>query len=638
MSLAAAFSSLSRQAFNRRRLLFSSSVTLFCVLGLYYYSHLGQSRSHITKLPPLPQGEAAGVLRAGELLSPALKLPVSSSASVSSSSSLESPVHWANWAENYPLTSFIPLPTGTPAAIPKIQYVQGAGNTPTGSVRLKRADAVKASFQRCWRAYKEHAWLKDELRPLSGKGLDVFGNRAASLVDALDTLWILGMEEDFAEAVSALDHLDFASQDSILLNLFETNIRYLGGLLSAYDISGGKFPSLLEKATALGEMLYKAFDTPNRMPVSHWDWQKYLNSEPQHAASAGLVSELGSFSLEFTRLSQLTENPKYFDAVQRITNEFEKSQNRTRLSGMWPVLIDIENLSFTQGSTFTFGGMSDSLYEYILKEHLLLGAQTAQYQKLYQGFIEVGKKHLFFQPMNKGNLDLLISGSATVKDNAKIELNPEGQHLSCFAGGMLAIGSKVFNRPQDLAVAEKLVNGCLWAYDSTTTGLMPEIFNAIPCPKNSTCKWNETKWHEAIYEQNKHSVAAETLSMKKLAEKFIKEKRLPPGFSSIRDTRYILRPELIESVFILYRITGDVKWQERAWRMFTAIEKHTKTSLANAAIKDVTINPAPKDDRMESFWLAETLKYFYLIFSDFDVVSLDEYVLNTEAHPFKRPV
>ncbi len=72
--------------------------------------------------------------------------------------------------------------------------------------------------------------------------------------------------------------------------------------------------------------------------------------------------------------------------------------------------------------------------------------------------------------------------------------------------------------------------------------------------------------------------------------------------------------------------------------MFQAIEKHTRTSIANSAISDVTVSEPSKDNRMESFWLAETLKYFYLIFSEPGVLSLDEYVLNTEAHPLRRPV
>lgn len=87
------------------------------------------------------------------------------------------------------------------------------------------------------------------------------------------------------------------------------------------------------------------------------------------------------------------------------------------------------------------------------------------------------------------------------------------------------------------------------------------------------------------------------------------------------------RPEAIESVFIMYRITGDKKYQDAAWRMFQSIEKLTKTDIAHAAISDVRSRQTGQADKMESFWLAETLKYFYLIFSEPNVVSLDEYVL-----------
>ena len=86
-------------------------------------------------------------------------------------------------------------------------------------------------------------------------------------------------------------------------------------------------------------------------------------------------------------------------------------------------------------------------------------------------------------------------------------------------------------------------------------------------------------------------------------------------------------PEAIESVFYLYRITGDPVLLDHAWDMFTAVTEISHTAIANAAIDDVSLSNPEKTDRMESFWLAETLKYFYLIFSDPSVVSLDEYVL-----------
>jgi mannosyl-oligosaccharide alpha-1,2-mannosidase len=91
----------------------------------------------------------------------------------------------------------------------------------------------------------------------------------------------------------------------------------------------------------------------------------------------------------------------------------------------------------------------------------------------------------------------------------------------------------------------------------------------------------------------------------------------------------------------MYRITGDKVYREKAWNMFQSIQNITETKLGNAAVSDITAighdGLPPKDDRMESFWLAETLKYFYLIFSDPSLISLDQFVFNTEAHPFRRP-
>ena len=83
----------------------------------------------------------------------------------------------------------------------------------------------------------------------------------------------MGLHDDFEQADAAIKYLDFGSPKTEPLNVFETTIRYLGGFLAAYDISDGKYPILLEKAIEVGEMLYAAFDTPNRMPVARWDWR-----------------------------------------------------------------------------------------------------------------------------------------------------------------------------------------------------------------------------------------------------------------------------------------------------------------------------------------------------------------------------
>ena len=87
----------------------------------------------------------------------------------------------------------------------------------------------------------------------------------------------------------------------------------------------------------------------------------------------------------------------------------------------------------------------------------------------------------------------------------------------------------------------------------------------------------------------------------------------------------------------MYRITGDPVWQEKGWTMWQSVIRAVRTDVGASAVLDV-LDPEPRQaDEMESFWLAETLKYFYLLFAEPDEVSLDEWVLNTEAHPFRRP-
>lgn len=182
-------------------------------------------------------------------------------------------VHFSKLPEQYPVTSFIPLPTGKPVAIPKIQAPKPKEDAAEKAERLERQARVKDSFKHSWNGYKKHAWLRDEVVPVSGGYRDTFGGWAATLVDALDTLWIMGLYDEFELAVNALDEIDFSTTESKDINVFETTIRYMGGFLAAYDISGAKYPILLDKAQEVGDLLMACFDTENRMPISRWDWK-----------------------------------------------------------------------------------------------------------------------------------------------------------------------------------------------------------------------------------------------------------------------------------------------------------------------------------------------------------------------------
>lgn len=139
---------------------------------------------------------------------------------------------------------------------------------------MKRQKAVKKAFKHAWKGYKQHAWLHDELSPISGDNRQTFAGWAATLVDSLDSLLIMGMTDEFEKALPALERIDFTTTNAMQINVFETNIRYLGGLMAAHDLTDGKYPILLQKAIEVGDFLYTAFDTRNRMPQSRWEWTR----------------------------------------------------------------------------------------------------------------------------------------------------------------------------------------------------------------------------------------------------------------------------------------------------------------------------------------------------------------------------
>ena len=153
---------------------------------------------------------------------------------------------------------------------------------------------------------------------------------------------------------------------------------------------------------------------------------------------------------------------------------------------------------------FTFGGAADSTYEYLPKMHLLLGGNVPQYQKMYESAIDAANKHLLFRPMIPENSrEILVVGSANVRENWQDEPSgwqfiPEQSHLLCFTGGMWGIGSKMFSRKQDLEIAKKLTDGCVWSYQATKTGIMPESMDMMPCENIKDCQWNQTHWEYSL--------------------------------------------------------------------------------------------------------------------------------------------
>jgi mannosyl-oligosaccharide alpha-1,2-mannosidase len=185
-------------------------------------------------------------------------------------------IDWSKIPQKHPAASLAPLPGGAAKRLPAVQAAAFSAETDAQKAeRHRRRDAVRDTFLRSWKAYRRAAWGHDEISPLSGSWKDHFGGWGATLVDGLDGLLLMGLDGEFADAVRACADVDFSVTHVDVINVFETTVRFLGGLLSAHEMAAGKDGGvLLRKARELGEMLYHSFDTVNRMPIARWAWKR----------------------------------------------------------------------------------------------------------------------------------------------------------------------------------------------------------------------------------------------------------------------------------------------------------------------------------------------------------------------------
>jgi mannosyl-oligosaccharide alpha-1,2-mannosidase len=166
---------------------------------------------------------------------------------------------------------------------------------------------------------------------------------------------------------------------------------------------------------------------------------------------------------------------------------------------------------------------------------MLLGGATQQYRRLYEYAIIAIKRNIFYRPMTFNGEDIRLAGQVdsdgqTIVSELKTE--PQAQHLGCFAGGMVAIAAKIFQNDEELSLARKLVEGCIWAYEVMPLGIMPEIMHTVPCESESHCPWDEKRWHDIVNDAHEGPEDVETK---------IRQNRLRPGVVKVDDRRYILR-------------------------------------------------------------------------------------------------
>ncbi|KAI8364091.1 glycoside hydrolase [Blakeslea trispora] len=517
------------------------------------------------------------------------------------------------------------------STLPRIQADFKPETIDEARKRILRQEAVKKSFLHGWNGYKKHALGDDELKPLSNKSSNPFGGLGATMVDSLGTMIIMGLDDEVEKLLPLIEKIQPMVNEP--LSVFETIIRYMGGLLSAYELyeRPGR-DVLLNKAAEIGYTLLPAFDTPYGIP--HY---RYNPVRRYSSSNSTFLADAASVQLEFFALSHHTGNPVFAEKAQAIT-DFLKHTNVTRgtdLSGLYPNVIDIENGIFKR-SQISFGAMGDSAYEYFLKQHIYVNGRTSLYSNLYKEAIDSMKSNMLAQV--PGRTLLFLPPYEVLANRRTYSMD----HLTCFVPGMLAMGSKLLNRPEDMSVAKGLLNTCVHMYQSTATHLSPEVwsfdevvdYNPLTYGKSEDDIWDSNSWTNWLHVQ-RPDVKIDTWegSLNEPIE-------LPKDSIRHFDVKYLLRPETVESLFMLFRITGDSVYREYGWEIYEAIEKHCKTPTAYASLKDTSSRrPASslnQIDSMETFLFAETFKYLYLLFSPPDVISLDRFVFNTEAHPLLR--
>jgi len=312
-------------------------------------------------------------------------------------------------------------------------------------------------------------------------------------------------------------------------------------------------------------------------------------------------------------------------------------------NGMFPTQWNTQT-GTPSNTQFSVGAFADSGHEYLLKQWLMTSRSEPKIRDLYlqasKSIIETllyvtpDREILYVTDVDLRRTQSRAKGKDIVEDTESVvTAHPSGsfEHLSCFLPGLLTLGVQTLDlSPSDKELhswaAEGLAYSCWLSYADQLTGLGPDIMSMKLFPNSS-----EGLWLPKVEQWKKDGRQGRPPGLREPGPTTVKKSR---DYTNYKKT-YLLRPEAIESFYLMWRTTGDPVWRERGWTVFKAIQKFTRTPVGYAIVMDVdnSAKSAPVKDEMPSYFLAETLKYLFLLFTDEDILPLDKWVFNTEAHP-----
>lgn len=418
------------------------------------------------------------------------------------------------------------------------------------------ANRVKQEFLHAWNGYKKFAFPKDDLKPISKTGKNWYEPESLLMtpVDSLDSLYMLGFKKE-ADAMRKYITANLSFDRDIEVQHFEITIRILGGLISAYQMTGdGK---LLKLADDLGTRLLPAFDSPTGMPY------RFVNLKTGKTRDKiSNPAETGTLLIEFGALAKLTGKEIYYDKAKKALVETYKRRSKIGLVGQ---NIDVETGEWTNNDSHVSGAI-DSYYEYLLKCAILF--DDADCRAMWNESIAAVNKHLADEVRGElwyGHADM-NSGKRTATTFGA---------LDAFFPGVLALGG--------------------------------DIERASHLQDSAFKMWRKHEIEPEVFDYAKFEVV---------------------------HGGYPLRPEIVESAYVLYKLTGDDKYRRMGAAMFDDFVKHCRTEIAYTGLKNVVTKE--RQDYMHSFLFAETFKYFYLLFAPDKTLDFKSVVFNTEAHPIRR--
>ncbi|KAK8799045.1 hypothetical protein WA171_005796 [Blastocystis sp. BT1] len=442
----------------------------------------------------------------------------------------------------------------------------------------QRKEEVVKAMRHFWKGYSQYAWGHDELMPISESYVDTKGHMGMTLIDSLDTLWLMGLKEEFTEGVEWIVQ-SFQLESTNLVSIHELGTRVLGGLLSAYELSKNEI--LLIKCMKVGDLILSAFDKDNLFPspmIAPGTKQTDQSTEIS-------LTDIGSLIVEMRHLSRVTHDSQYADRMDSILLSLSRLPT---FDGLFPDSI-----------SFSINTLMEELR--ILNTPSLRSQDTSIQVLLEPSFRVVEQilwklKKMIDQVMQGFDKQLLRTsyndGFAIVGLIRNTQFQPRMQQYSCSLASLYAILSHLSpsakNSDANMRRARSLGYTCYQMFKRTASGLAAE---------------------ETTFSETRDFVTMDG------------------------GREFKLRPEVLEAFYFLHETTKDPIYVEWAWDIFKTIDAKCRTDSGFAHYPDVerkTVNKLV--DKVHSYFTAGTMKYFYLLINPESLVNLDKTILTTGAH------